>query len=83
MAKKFDVVVGQSYTRNGEEKTKWLNIGAVIETERGLSLKLETVPLGWDGWAKLFEPKPREEQPKPANAVPQDTGAPFNDDIPF
>jgi hypothetical protein len=80
MAKKFDVVVGQTYTRNGEDKTKWLNIGAVIETDKGYSLKLETVPLNWDGWAKLFEPKPREERQA---SRPQDRGEDFDGEIPF
>jgi hypothetical protein len=84
MAKKFDVVAitGKYQGNDGKEKSRYLNIGAVIETRNGLSLKLEAVPVGWDGWAYLNEPQQREQR-APANAVPQDTGAPLDDSIPF
>jgi len=62
MSKKYDVVYARRYTQNGEEKTHWINCGAVIQTDKGFSLKLETVPIGCDGWFSLFEPKPREEK---------------------
>ena len=64
MAKKrYDVCVGQ---QGKDEKIYWKQIGVVLQTEKGFSLKLESVPVGWDGWATLFEPKPKEErQAKP------------------
>lgn len=64
MSKKFDIVAvtGKYKDRDGNEKSRYLNIGAVIETQNGLSIKLEAVPVGWDGWAYLNEPKPREER---------------------
>jgi len=65
MSKKFDIVAvtGKYKDRDGNEKSRYLNIGAVIETQNGLSIKLEAVPVGWDGWAYLNEPKPREDAP--------------------
>lgn len=62
MSKKFDVVAitGKYQDRDGNEKSRYVTIGAVIETSKGLSLKLEAVPVGWDGWAGLYEPKAKD-----------------------
>lgn len=44
--------------REGKDgKVFWNKIGVVFQTDKGFSLKLESVPVGWDGWASLFEPK--------------------------
>lgn len=66
MSKKFEVtaVTGKYTDRDGNEKSRYMTIGAVIETKNGLMLKLEGVPVGWDGWAYLNDPKPRETQQK-------------------
>lgn len=62
MSKKYDVtaVTGKYTDRDGNEKSRYMTIGAVIETRNGPMLKLEGVPVGWDGWAYLNEPKERE-----------------------
>lgn len=66
MAKKrYDVVVAE---KNGD-KTYWRNIGAVLQTEKGFSLKLNAIPVGWDGWAQLFEPK-SENKPEASGDPP-------------
>lgn len=73
MAKKrYDVCIGQEGKDN---KTHWKQIGVVLQTDKGFSLRLEMIPTGWDGWAQLFEPKAKDEQPakKPSP----------DDDIPF
>ena len=67
-----------SYTdRDGNEKSRWTKCGVVFESSNGLSLKLESVPVGndWNGFFSLFEPKPRTQ---PAPASPE-----FDDDVPF
>jgi len=70
MAKvRYEVVV----KREGKEgKVFWNKIGVVLQTEKGFSLKLESVPVGWDGWASLFEPKPKNDAPqqKPEDSPP-------------
>jgi hypothetical protein len=97
--KRYDVVaVTGTYTdRNGNERKRYLNCGVVFETDKGLSLKLEALPVGHDGWFQLYEPRSEEQQ-----AVPRQTGRPqasaqaaparqasfsagedFEDDIPF
>lgn len=89
MAKKvYDAAVSTgSYTdRDGNEKKRWVNVGAVFEHDGGgLSLKLETVPVGkdWSGWISFFVPKEREaspprEAPKANGYQPQ-----FDEEIPF
>ena len=81
MAKKYDVVagIGEYQDRNGNTKVRWLNCGSIFQTDKGFSLKLDCVPVGGDGWFKLFEPKAKQEAPK---APPVDD-APFDDDLPF
>lgn len=53
-------------------KTYWTKIGVVLQGDKGFSLKLESVPVGWDGWASLFEPKAKGTAP-----------ATQDDDIPY
>lgn len=85
MSKKFDVVVTQRYQdRDGNEQKRYVNIGAVIETSKGMSLKLESIPLGWDGWAGLYEPKPKEgAQTQSRGGRAQGRGGDEDRDIPF
>lgn len=55
-----------TYTnKQGEEKKRWQKIGVVMQTAKGLSMKLEAVPVGWDGWATLAEPKPKTDSDPP------------------
>jgi len=84
MAKKYDVVagIGEYQDRNGNTKVRWLNCGSIFQTEKGLSLKLDCVPVGGDGWFKLFEPKQKSAAPPAKQAAPPDD-APFDDDLPF
>ena len=50
-----------TYTnKSGEEKKRWQKIGVVMQTTNGLALKMESVPVNWDGWATLAEPKQRD-----------------------
>jgi hypothetical protein len=93
--KRYDVVAitGSYVDRSGVEKRRYLNCGAVFETEKGLSLKLESIPVGFDGWFQLYEPRPEQPvgspqgtrqpqmvKPKVVSTVLHDE---FNDDIPF
>jgi len=69
-----NIVVGQKYTKNGEEKTKWTTIGACFIKDDGkMSIKLETVPLNWDGQAQIFD---REQRHQPTQAPSQYTQPP-------
>jgi hypothetical protein len=57
-------VVGQYKNAEGKTKNRYQRIGAIIDTKSGPMLKLDVIPLregGWDGWAYLNEPMPRNE----------------------
>ena len=88
MAKTHDIVaVTGTYTdKNGQEKKRYQTIGAIIDTRNGPMIKLESVPLGWDGWAYMNEPKPRDgaQHQKPGESVPEkEYESGFDDKIPF
>ena len=71
----ISVVSGKYKNKDGVEKSRYTNIGSVLETKNGPMLKLDTIPLmdgGWSGWAYLNTPKPKEDQ-----------GFPKDDDIDF
>jgi hypothetical protein len=61
MATIYEVTVrAGTYQKDGQEKVRYQRIGSVIETKKGMMLKLDSVPLienGWAGWAYLFSPK--------------------------
>lgn len=88
--KRYDVVAvtGKYTDRNGQEKSRYMNCGAVFENDRGqLSIKLEGLPVGteWNGWLSLFEPRDRQQQPsrheqEKANGYQSDDSS---GDIPF
>jgi hypothetical protein len=66
MSKVYEItIVSGKYTnKDGQEKSRYQTIGSVIETKNGLMLKLDSIPLsdgGWNGWAYMNTPKPREE----------------------
>lgn len=74
-----------TYIKDGQEKKRYADIGVVIETRAGPMLKLETVPVGWDGVAFLNDPNKRSDgkvaPSKQAVGLPDDDFA--DDDLPF
>jgi hypothetical protein len=80
MSKIYEITVvsGKYKNKEGVEKSRYQTIGSVIETKNGPMLKLDNVPLmdgGWNGWAYLSTPRPKEEYKN----LPKDDG----EDIPF
>lgn len=91
MKKIFDaVVVTGKYTKDGQEKNRYLTVGAVFHNDKGQSsLKLEALPVsGFNGWINFYEPKgatdaPRDAPRKEAPSATQADAGDFSDDIPF
>lgn len=88
MAVKYDVMaVTGTYTdrQTGDEKARWMKCGVVIETDKGLSMRLDAVPTSFDGWFKLFEPRQKEQTtPQQASVKAQAPIDPeLDDDLPF
>ena len=81
---KFDVLArGEEYTdRNGQQKVRWMKCGVVLDTKSGgMAMQIESLPVKWDGWLTLAEPRAREDKPA---GKPQPKRANLdNEDIPF
>ncbi len=76
---RFEAVASLGKDKNG--KMRYQKVGAVFESDKGLSLKLESLPVGcpeWNGWVSLYPPKPKDGQ-KPASKKSDD----FDDDVGF
>jgi len=85
IVKEVSCVVGQYVNAQGQQKNRYQRIGSIINTKNGEMLKLDVIPLregGWDGWAYLNEPKPKEGQPQAPQRQQYDDGFPPDDDIP-
>lgn len=97
MAKVYDVVstTGTYTDKQGQKKYLSKNVGEIIETKHGLSMKMDATfnPAGCekteDGkiWLKLFEPRDNNQQQRQApKAAPspysQDDGD-MDADLPF
>ena len=63
MAVKYKVVAptGKYTDAQGNEKTRYVDVGVIIETRNGLMLKAEAIPVNWDGTAFLNDPQPRQQ----------------------
>lgn len=68
MKKTHDAVyAGEKYTdRDGNEKTRYVNLGVLFARDDGsMTMKLEALPVNFNGWINFYEPKPRDgEQPQ-------------------
>ena len=70
------------YLKDGEEKTRWLKCGVLLETDKGMRLKLECIPLGIEpgsGWFSIFEKK--DDHPKTQSVKTEKPNT--QDEIPF
>jgi hypothetical protein len=84
MAVKYDLIAGgEKYVgTDGKEKRKNIHCGVVMENKYGgLSIKVESLPINFDGWLNTREPKPREAAQntgtKPANFDDMESDVPF------
>jgi hypothetical protein len=61
--KEISVIQGTYVNKEGQQKNRYQTIGSIIDTKNGDMLKLDVMPLvkgGWDGWAYINDPKPRD-----------------------
>ena len=50
-----NIVFPVKYTKDGEEKTRWLNCGKFIEKDWKQYIKLDSIPVEFNGWFNVFE----------------------------
>lgn len=78
ITKEITCIVGTYTNKDGQEKKRYQRIGSIISTKNGEMIKLDVIPLkegGWDGWAYLNDPQPKEK----FAGLPQDNP----EDLPF
>ena len=57
-----NIVTTSIYQKDGIEKKRYTNIGtAFIYDDGGISIKLDTIPLQWDGKATLYDQQQKEQ----------------------
>ena len=74
------VVIGKYTNKDGEEKNRYLKMGAVIDTKNGPMLKIDCIPMvegGWNGYAFLNPPEDQEKSDKPRRREQNDMDVPF------
>ena len=79
--KEVTAIMGEYVNAQGETKKKYQKIGAIIESKHGPMLKLDVIPLEWNGYAFINEPYDKEKpksEPRPGRRA-----EPMDDDIPF
>lgn len=88
--KTHDAVHVEKYTgRNGEEKKRYTNMGALFSRDDGsLFAKFDSIPVGFSGWVAFYEPRERTDSApqRQASAPRPSAPAPLDDDgdsIPF
>jgi hypothetical protein len=70
LKKTHDAVYAEKYTdRDGNEKTRYTNLGSLLQRDDGsLTMKMESIPVGFSGWINFYEPKPKDgERPQQGN----------------
>jgi hypothetical protein len=73
------------YVKDGQEKTRWMKVGILLETDKGMRVKLDAIPVvtGDNGlWLSCFEKDEPQQgfREKPAPAPAQGD---LDDDTPF
>lgn len=65
MGIKYEVsaTTGTYTTADGAQKRRYSKIGVILQTQNGPALKLDAIPIGWDGFAYLNEPQPKRDEP--------------------
>lgn len=72
------------YIKDGEEKTRWMKVGVAIQTDKGIRLKLDAIPVvtGDNGlWLSVFEE--RNEQGSGQGFKNKPAQKPLDEDTPF
>ncbi len=84
MGIKFELVAKNgTYEKAGETKNRYHTCGVVMERQDGsLSAKIESLPINFDGWLNLWEPRQKDDKPAPAKARPAKSGN-IDDEVPF
>ena len=62
--------------QTGEKKKRYVQAGVIIEKDGRKYLKMEVIPVGWDGFASLMEPTDKDGDSQPSSGRRSGRGAP-------
>jgi hypothetical protein len=70
-----------TYRKGDEEKTSWLRCGVLLQTDKGMRIKIDCLPVNMqEGWFQVFEEddKPNQASSQAAAKQPEkDPNIPF------
>ena len=78
--KQLKAKAGTYTNKQGEEKTRYVNVGVLLETGKGEMLKIESLPVPFDGWIYFSDLEKKEVGQNPtarASAELDDGSVPF------
>lgn len=81
--KEVTAIIGEYTNAKGEVKKRYMKIGALIESKHGPMLKLDAVPLEWNGYAYINEPYDASKPKAATNRGAAGSGFDDMDDVPF
>lgn len=59
---------GTYKNKQGEEKNSYTRCGVLMETKNGDMIKLEALPINFDGWLYMQDPEPRIDKKQDEDA---------------
>ena len=77
---------GKYNTQDGQEKTRWLKCGIMLQTDNGFRIKMEAMPVGvadFEGWFSVFEKKNDQAKPQQQEGFRAPPAAATDSDVPF
>ena len=79
MSTKLDLiaVVGEYTDAQGNNKKRFAKVGTLWDKGQGISLKIDNVPLNWDGWLSAKPPLEPKTTKQTAPAFDLDNEIPF------
>lgn len=78
--KQLKAKAGTYTNKQGEEKTRYVNVGVLLETGKGEMLKIESLPVNWDGWIYFADLEKRQIGDNPTKSQTPDLDS---DSVPF
>lgn len=76
-------VVGEYKNSAGETKKRFVKVGSLFNSDKGQSIKIDAVPIGFDGWLSVKEPYENGEKPARQSSSPTRKSADLDMDVPF
>lgn len=83
--RRYNVCAAKQYESAGGTKTKWIAVGVAFETAKGIKLRLDAMPLQFDGELMLFPAEDAAAGRDRDGRGPREAAHPqaLDEDVPF